>query len=272
MDEKKILLPFTAKPNFFANTGIIVGVLSAGFIATFISVEILAIISAVTCFVNAVFALQIREKNFYSEQLNTESVGFIETFKKAGIFIKGSGIALIAILFLVFFASFGNYLDEFDAFIINDFELTHIWISVIFVVRYGFMALGDVLAPIVQKKVLSIKQIFLLSVLANVFLVTFAAIWNQFAILIFGISMMILAIAEILLMNALQNEIKEEGRATVTSFISVGQNIFMICFSLVFALLAGIFPLQQVYIIISVYGISGGLLFYFFSKVKSIKN
>jgi len=74
-----------------------------------------------------------------------------------------------------------------------------------------------------------------------------------------------------LLMNALQNEIKEEGRATVTSFISVGQNIFMICFSLVFALLAGIFPLQQIYIIISIYGVIGGLLFYFFSKITRIK-
>jgi hypothetical protein len=60
----------------------------------------------------------------------------------------------------------------------------------------------------------------------------------------------------------LQNEIKEEGRATVMSFYSIGQNIAMICFSLIYALLAGIFTLQQVYIIISVYGIVGGVVFY----------
>ena len=254
------------KAQFYANIGIIVGILSAGFIAFFISVEVVALVSAAISFVNIVFALQIREKNYYSEQAIEKTTGAFETFKQAGAFIKGSSIALIAILFLVFFASFGNYIDEFDALIINDFGLNHIWITVIFVVRFAFVALGDVLAPIVQKKVSSIKQMFLLSVLAFVFLAIFTAIWNQFALPIFGISVMMLTIAQILLMNALQNEIKEEGRATVTSFISVGQNLVMICFSLVFALLAGIFALQQVYIIIAIYGIAGGVGFYLLSK------
>jgi len=258
------------KAQFYANVGAIVGIVSAGFIAVFINIEVIALISAAISFVNIVFTLQIREKNYYCEQLDKESVGFFVTFKKAGVFIKGSGIARAAILFLVLFVSLGSYLDEFDALIINDFGLSHIWVSVIFVVRFAFIALGDILAPIVQKKVTSIKQIFLLGGLACVFLIIFAAIWNQFAILIFGLSVMIMAIAEILLANVLQNEIKEEGRATVMSFYSVGQNIAMICLSLVFALLAGIFALQQVYVIISIYGIVGGLSFYLLSKVKRI--
>jgi MFS family permease len=63
------------------------------------------------------------------------------------------------------------------------------------------------------------------------------------------------------LVNTLQNAITEEGRATVTSIYSVGQNVAMIGFSLVYALLAGLFSLQQVYIIIAAYGIVGGLGF-----------
>lgn len=78
---------------------------------------------------------------------------------------------------------------------------------------------------------------------------------------------MIMAISEILLVDALQNKIKEEGRATVMSFYGMGQNVVMICFSLVYALLAGIFTLQQVYIIISVYGILGGVSFYFCLRI-----
>jgi len=266
---------FTAiygKAQFYANIGIIAGVMSAGFIAVFISVEITALISAVICLVNIVFALQIREKNYYSEQLDKGSTGFFETFKKASIFIKGSSFALTSLLFLVLFVSLGSYLDEFDALIINDFGESHIWVSVFFVVRFAFIALGDILAPIVQKKITSIRQIFLLNGIACVLLITFAAIWNQFAILIFALSVMIMAIAEILLVSALQNEIKDEGRATVMSFYSVGQNIVMICFSLIFGLLAGIFPLQQVYIIIATYGFVGGLLFYLFSKIARIKS
>jgi len=259
------------KANFYANVGTIAGIVSAGIMVSFISIETLALISAAICFVNVIFALQIREKNLYSEQLDKESTGFFDTFKQAGVFIKGSGIALTAILFMVLFASLAGYLDEFDALIINDFGLSHIWISVIFVIRFAFIALGDILAPMVQKKVSSIKQIFLLYGLACVFLTTFAAIWNQYAILIFGLACMVMAIAEILFVNALQNEIKEEGRATVMSFYGVGQNIVMICFSLVFALLAGIFALQHVYIIISVYGIVGALSFYLLSKVIRLK-
>jgi len=172
---------------------------------------------------------------------------------------------------LVLFASLGGYLDEFDALIINDFQLSNIWVSAILTVRFVFIALGDLLAPMVQKKISSIKQIFLLNGLACTFLTIFAVIWNQYVILIFGLSFMIMAITEILLVNALQNEIKEEGRATVMSFYSVGQNVAMICFSLVYALLAGIFTLQQVYVIISVYGIVGGCCFYLLFKAIRIK-
>jgi len=259
------------KAQFYANIGTIAGVVSAGFIAVLASIEAIVLISAAISFVNVVFVLQIREKNYYCEQSDNELVGVFATFRAAGVFLKGNGIALTAILFLVLFVSLVHYLDEFDAFIINDFGLSYIWVSVIFVVRFAFLALGDVLAPIVQRKVSSIKQIFLLGGLACVFLLAFAATWNRYAILLFGLACMVMAIAEILLVNALQNEIKEEGRATVTSLISVGQNLVMICFSLIYALLTGIFTLQQVYIFISIYGIVGGAGFYLLFKAVRIQ-
>jgi len=255
------------KAKFFANVGALFGIVSAGIMASFISIEIIALISAAICFINVIFAMQIREKNFYSEKLDKKSTGFFETFKQAGVFIKGSSLAIIAILFIILFASLGGYLDEFDALIINDFGLSNIWVSVILSVRFAFVALGDILAPMVQKKITSVKQLFLLNCLACAVLTVFALVWNRYAILIFGLAFMVMAIVEILLVNILQNEIKEEGRATVMSFCGVGQNIIMICLSLVIALLAGIFTLQQVYIIISIFGIVGGLSFYLLPRV-----
>jgi len=259
------------KANFYANTGTIVGIVSAGIMVNFITIEAIALVSAAICLINVIFALQIREKNFYAKRLDEESIGFFETFKQAGGFIKGSGVALAAILFMVLFTSLGGYLDEFDALIINDFGLGNIWVSVILSVRFAFIALGDILAPIVQKKVSSIRQVFFLNGFACAILALFALIWNQYMILIFGLAFMVMAIAEILLVNILQSEIKEEGRATVMSFYGVGQNIMMICVSLIFALLAGIFILQHVYIIISVFGIAGGLGFYLLSKIIRLK-
>jgi len=249
------------KAKFYETIGTLVGIASAGIIAIFISVEAIALISAVICFVNVIFALQIRERNFYSEQLDKDSTGIFETFKNAIFFLKGSGFALASILFLVLFASIGSYLDEFDALIANDWDISHLWVSGILVVRFAFIALGDILAPKVEKKISSIRQIFLLNGLACIMLTVFAVIWNWYAILFFGIAFMLMTITQILLVNALQNEIKEEGRATVMSFFSIGQNIAMICLSLIFAVLAGIFTLQQIYIIISIYGIVGGLIF-----------
>ena len=102
-------------------------------------------------------------------------------------------------------------------------------------------------------------------------LAVFAVVWNQYAVLVFGIASMVMAITEILLVNILQQEIQEEGRATVMSFYSVGQNIVMIGFSLIYALLAGLFTLQQVYMIIAVYGIIGGLVFYLMFKALRIR-
>lgn len=254
------------KAQFYANIGMIAGIISAGVLVLFISIETIAIISAVMCFVNVIFALQIRERNFYSEKLSEENnVGFFATLKEALVFIKESRLALISILFLVLFVSLMHYLDEFDALIINDFELNRVWVSVIMTVRFAFIAFGDLLAPIVQKKISSVNQIFLINVFACVILAVFGLLWNKYAILIFGLSFMIMTASEILLINVLQDEIKEEGRATVMSFYSVGQNIAMICFSLIYALLAGIFTLQHVYIIIAVFGILGGLIFSIFN-------
>lgn len=259
------------KARFYGNIGTIAGIISAGIIASFISIEKITLISAAICFTNVLFALQIREKNDYSKRLREESLLFFQTFKDAVIFIKGSKKTLISILFLILFACIGTYLDEFDALIINDLKLDNIWVSILLGVRFVFVALGDILATTIQKKISSIKQLFLVNILANLCLLSFAVMWNQYAFLLFGISFMIMASSEILLVDILQNEIKEEGRATVISFYGAGQNIVMICFSLLYALLAEIFTLQQIYIIISIYGIVGGLSFFLlFTIVRGI--
>lgn len=278
------------KAKFFANVGIFTGIASGGILVSFISIELMAVISAVICFINAIIATRLREKNFYSERLkNTDSMngdtesmdgdkespddaglGFFRTFKEALLFIKGSRVATISILFIILFANLGSYLDEFDALIINDFGLDLIWVSILLTIRTVFVAMGDLLAPKVQTRINSISKIALSGGFGFILLLVFSFIWNQYAALIFGFSFMILAITEILLINILQSEIKEEGRATVMSFVGVGSNMAMICLSVIYGFLADIFTLQQVYIFLSVYGIVGGLGFFFVASKKNI--
>lgn len=264
---EEIFAQVYGKARFCANLGTITGVVSGGVVASFANIESIALISAAICFANVIIVLHIREKNYYSERLDEESIGFFKTFQEVVIFLRGNGGALVSILFLVLFVSLGEYMDEFDALIIHDFRLSNIWVSVMLTVRFVFIALGDILAPIVQKKITTVRQIFLLNGLACMLLMMFNLFWHQYGLIILGLGLMIMAISDILLVDALQNEIKEEGRATVMSFYGMGQNLVMICFSLVYALLAGIFTLQQVYIMIALYGILGGASFYFSFRI-----
>lgn len=260
------------KARFFASAGTVIGIGSAGILAGFIPIGTIALISAAICFMNAVLVLQIREKNYYSERLDEEEIGFFQTFREAAVFVKGSRIALAAILFSLFFTCLGTYLDEFDALIINDLQLDHIWVSVILTVRFVFIALGDILAPHLQKRISSLRTVFLLNGAACMLLVVFALFWSWLAFPVFGLALMVMAIAEILIIQVIQKEIKEEGRATVMSFYGVGQNLVMIGFCLIYAVLTGAFGLQQIYLILSVYGMAGGLsCWLLFNRIQQVR-
>lgn len=249
------------RAQFFSSIGTVVGLASAGILVRFISIQGLSLLSAGICFANALCAMQLREKNLYGSRAKEPSTSAFATLRGALAFIRSNGGALFSLLFLVLVVCIGDYLDEFDALIINDFQVNPLWVSVILMVRYGFSALGDILAPIVQRHVPSARQIILLSGAAFVLLLSFALLWSPFALLLFGLACMVMAITQVLLMHALQSEIAEEGRATVLSFYGMGQNIAMVCFSLVYGYLAEMVPLQHVYLLISIYGLLAGLLF-----------
>jgi|GEM_PF-279933 len=296
------------RAEFFASIGAIVGIASAGLLATLIGIPAIALISAAICVINAGVALRLREKNLYAEtseetsgELNPDLrecsplkkslQNWVRPLGEAVGFLKGSKFAVVCILFLVLFAGMGNYLDEFDALIVDSWGIGELWVSAVLSVRFAFVALGRVLAERLEGRIslytrkqhpasrecvpaktcprFSLHAVCVLCVTANVALLGFAVIWSHFAILFFGIAFMLMAAAEVLLVTALQNEIKEESRATIMSFYGVGQDVFMVCFALVFAVLAGIFTMQAIYIILAVYGIIGGLVLSLWNAARS---
>ena len=258
-----------ARAQLYANIGGIFGIVSAGIIVGFVGVDILSLISAVICLVAALLAMGIREVNLYSrqaEQAKEAQPSFSQTAKTAFSFLRRSKVGTASLLFLVLVINLGNYLDEFDALIINDFQLNLMWVSVILATRFVFVALGDILAPIVRKKVSSMAQVGFLCAISLASLSSFSFIWNIYALPLFGLAFSIMTISEIILMDMLQQDIKEEGRSTITSFYGMGQNVVMVFFSLAYALLTGLFSLQHVYILISAYGLIGCLLFHIASR------
>jgi MFS family permease len=258
------------KAEFWGYMGVIVAILSAGVLINFVTSAQIALISAIICLGNAGLAMGIREKNYASENKSEEkSEGSV---KEAVSFFKTNTMALLLLIFLVFFASFGLYLDEFDAFIAIDFERGPVWISVILVVRFAFMAIGDLLAPWFEGKMKSVKMLIGLTLVGNLILGVFSLIWNLFALVLFGLAFMFLAIATVLATKQIHESIKEEGRATIMSFVGLSQSLIMILVSLVFGSLAGILSVQQVYLVFTVFGILGCLIMVpLFKKVESCK-
>jgi len=249
----------------FASLGIVTGMVLSGILASFISIRAISVLSAGLCAISFLFACRLTEKNYYSERIKEEKVSYFSTLLEAVRLCAKNLKVLISMVFLITVIGIWAYLDEYDALIIDDFGQAYIWISVIFTVRYLFIALGNHLAPAVERKISAKSKTFIFTVAASLFLLAFSLVWNRYAIPLLGIYGMIMNIAELTQKNMIQGEISEEGRATVMSLYGIGQNIAMIAFSLIYAFLSGVFSLKTVYAIIAVYCIAGTIVLYLIS-------
>lgn len=258
------------RSRFFANVGNLTGIVISGVLVTFISFAEISLLSACICLINALLASKLEEKNYYSNQLNDSTIAIHRTFKDAVQLFRDNSLSLLTVLFLILFSNLVSYLDEFDALIIRDFKVDYYWVSILLTVRFIFIALGDLLAPKVDKKCRSIRWIFILYGFAGGFLAVFTFLWHTYAVVTFGASMMIMSISEVLLIKSLQETITDDGRATVMSFYGLGQNVVMILFSLIYGLLAKIISIQTIYCLISGYALFGALVFFFIFSRKRI--
>jgi len=256
------------KVEFFATIGALIGIVSSGILVNFFSLGTIALISASISIIDAIFAMNIKGMKLRRDIASEAKEKILDTFNSAIRFIKKSKVAFIIIAFLVIVVSLGSYLEEFDALIIADFELELFWVTVIFIIRFAFMALGDLLAPKVEKYLKSMKSIITLAGFGCLLLGLFALLWHPFAMVIFGFPFLVLAIANVLLVNHLNQEMKEEARATVMSVVRVGQNFGMIILALAYGWLSGILDLQYVNLLIALFGIVTTVVFWFIAKKK----
>lgn len=257
------------RSRFFANIGNLVGIAASGVLVTFISIEKISLLSAGICLFNTVLASRLRERNYYASQLNKTAIAVQRTAKDAIQLFRENQSSLLILAFLILFASIVTYLDEFDALVVNDFKVDTYWVSVFLTMRFIFISIGDLLAPIIDRKWQSFKLVFLLYGLGGIFLAVFSALWRPYAIAVFGLAMMVMSISELLFIKSLQEVIEDEGRATVMSFYGAGQNVIMIFFSLIYGLLTKLVTIQTAYLLFSVYAMVGATVFFLvFSLIK----
>ena len=248
--------------------GALVGIVSAGGLSLFLSLGQIALLSGFIAVIDAILALNIRgtQTKRTTGAEKKESMG--ETLRSALGFIKTNRVAQLLIFFIVFVASLGNYLDEFDALIIGDFGLDLFWVTVIFSIRFIFMALGDLAAPFFEKRIKSLGAMVLLAIPGCLLLVVFALFWNPLALAAFGLCFFVLSVVNVLVVSRLNHEMKEEARATVMSLLGVGQNLGMILLALAFGWLTGMVGMQQTYLMISLFGTGAAIVFWLASRIN----
>jgi hypothetical protein len=217
---------------------------------------------------NLFFIAQLREKNYYSDRLGRESISYFKTLLEAiKLCIKNRKV-LISVILLVFVIGMISYLDEYDGLIIDDFKLPYIWLSVIFGIRFIFIALGNRFAETLNEILKFRNKAFVLAILAGVFYLMFSVVWNQFALIVFGIYCMIMTVAEMIQTNVIQKEISEEGRATVLSLIDVFRNLVMIIIASVYALLSNVHSLKVCNIMFALFCITSAVLLYLVINIR----
>jgi len=218
--------------------------------------------------VNLFFVSKMKEKNYYSEQLKKEHINYFQTLADAIKLCMKNSIVFMGIITFVLVIGMASYIDEFDPLIINDFGLGYIWLSIIFGIRFIFIAIGNRIASAVDNKILSKNKVFMLSAIAGIFLLVFSIFWNQYALLVFGIFCMLMSIAEVIQINAIHKEINEEGRTTVMSILDLFHNLAMIVFCSVYALLLNNHSLRMCFIMVSLYTIAGVIVIFLISALS----
>lgn len=251
------------KGSFYASLGVALSCLAGGFLTAAINYEGVLLLSIFFVMISTLLASNFREINFFkmknidkTKNVNTKP---ITTLIDAVTLCIRNKMLLMIILMLVFVIGTAGILDEYDQLIVRNLglniSLIGIWISV----RYLFEGLGAkfayLLKPLLNKlgKNRVFYFVFLLCLLAGIFLAVFSIAHRIVLIPLYGLFYMIMAAAGILQEEYVQQKIGEQGRSTVHSLISLIHNLYGIIFFIIFAFVLSYFGIQIGIVVISIY-------------------
>jgi len=81
-----------SRGRFYGTIGILIAIISSGILASFISISAISVLSAVICALTLIFIYQLKEKNYYSERVKEEQIGYLETFFGAAKLCKNNSV------------------------------------------------------------------------------------------------------------------------------------------------------------------------------------
>lgn len=230
---------------FFFGAGTIIASLIGGYIGSEFGFATALLISVITGLISAFIALSMKEVNLYKERMNQqEEEEKTDTLGEALRFLFGHyEILLFSLLALLVLLTAG-VLDEYDQLVAQEFGLSYTLIGTWAAIRFVLMAFGGYLAGGLRKvteKLLRVKQrIYVLGILSSVAaacLIVSGTVKHIGIMILYGLFYLIMAGADVLKEDYVQQKIELEGRSTVHSIISLSESLYGIVFYGVFGFL-----------------------------------
>lgn len=228
---------YLGKGRFLSGIGNILAAISGGFIGTFLGITWALYHSVATGLIAAGIAFLYKEVNYYRER-TLEEKEKKETLKEALTFILRKKEILVFSLLAILVIGMSGILDEYDSLIAKDYGLSITGIGIWSAIRFLLIALGCYLAHPLRKLVertLKKKDCFrilcIFSITAAVSLAVSGLLRTIKVMGLYGMYYMIMAAADVIQEDFIQQKIEEEGRSTVHSILSLAMNLFgFLCF------------------------------------------
>jgi len=249
------------RANFFAGISMAISMFTGGFLSATLGMGNALLLSVLSVMGGFLVSFFLKEVNYYHSKTGKKQ-GLrqgMKTLKEAALFLTGQHKILLVALAGILIVGIANIIDEYDPLIAESFRLDLTWIGIWEGCRLLLGALGSRIAWRVKGLAGRLRfgdifgVIWTLSIVSAICMGIFGLRPSWLLLPLYGLFYLIMASAEILVEDWLQQKIEEQGRATVHSLFSLAFGGYGILFCSVFAVVMPEFMASRVLMGVSAY-------------------
>ncbi|SES88591.1 Major Facilitator Superfamily protein [Natronincola peptidivorans] len=271
------------KSYFYSTVGVTIATLMGGFMAMFLGMKVTLVLSILSMILCSFIVLRFKEVNYFllNNQHKAESKlkRSIGTLKEATKFCVAEREIFIMGLLAICIVGTADLIDEYDQLIASRYGLSMGFIGVWMAIRYFLSSIGGAgaykLKLFLEKNWIKERfhTVLVLSLMAAVFLGVSGYVGKIVIMPLYGLFYLVMAAAHVLQEDYIQQKVKEEGRSTIHSLVSLGRNLYGIIFFSLFAILLSYVDIYGMLMVVAIYIIVGcgvlNLAFHLYKK-KSV--
>lgn len=247
------------KGNYYERIAVALSCLSGGFLAMWFGMKLVLAVSVLFMAVCTVIAVSFKEVNYYKDRQTENAGGSKDTLSDAIRLCVGNKLLLMVTALAILVIGVAGMLDEYDSLIADRFGLSMGLVGAWMGFRYFLEALGSRLAFRIRHILVRMgvrdgfESIGLVCIAAGILLGLSGWLGNIKLMPLYALFYMLMSSAAILHEDYVQQNIKEQGRSTVHSVISLAESIYSIGFYCLLSLVFSGVSVLDALVLIAVY-------------------